>query len=88
MKIRKTVTIEFDRVKITTVQHCKKMLWCEFCQAESEFLDQNAALNLTGFLESQGLSVNQKNLHFYRSNEEQTLVCFNSIIKSNDPVIF
>ena len=81
MRLKRTVTIEIDRVKITTTHHHKLSLWCEFCQAETEFVNQTEAVELAKVMQTQGLIINRDQLHFYQSNKDNVLVCLNSIIQ-------
>ncbi len=66
MKLKRTVTIEFDHVKITTTHCAKNFLRCELCGAETEFFSRQEASELMKLLQMQGLSVNRANLHFYQ----------------------
>ena len=79
MRLKRTVTIEIDRVKITTTHNHKTSLWCEFCQAETEFVNQAEAVELAKIMQTQGLIVKRENLHFYQS-KDYVFVCLNSII--------
>ncbi len=81
MRLKRTVTIEIDRVKITTTHHHKLSLWCNFCQAETEFVNQAEAVELTKLMQTQGLIINRDHLHFYQSNKDDVLVCLNSIVQ-------
>lgn len=81
MRLKRTVTIEIDRVKITTTHYHKSSLWCEFCQAETEFVNQTEAVELTKIMQTQGLIINRERLHFYQSNKDDVLVCLNSIVQ-------
>ena len=85
MKSKRTVTIEFDRVKITTARGNKNFFRCEFCQTETEFLSQSETAEIAKVMQMQGLEINRANLHFYQPNEERILVCLNSIIPGNNP---
>jgi hypothetical protein len=81
MLLKRTVTIEFDRVKITTTHNHKASLWCELCQTETEFVSQTEAVELAKLMQTQGLIIRRENLHFYQSNENGVLVCLNSIVQ-------
>lgn len=80
MKTKRTVTIEFDRVKITTTFNHKNHFWCELCQEDAEFITQTEAVELVKVMQVQGLNIKRENLHLYQSTENQTLICLNSII--------
>ncbi len=80
MRLKRTVTIEFDRVKITTTHNHKTCLWCEFCQAETEFVNQAEAVELAKIMQTQDLKIKRQNLHFYQSRENRVFVCLNSIV--------
>ncbi len=81
MRLKRTVTIEIDRVKITTTHQHKSSLWCEFCHAETEFVNQAEAVELAKVMQTQGLIINRDHLHFYQSNKDDILVCLNSIVQ-------
>ena len=87
MKLKRTITIEFDRVKITTTHCAKNFFRCDLCGADAEFFSRAEAAELVKVLQMQGLKINRANLHFYQSDEEEILVCLNSIINGNNPVI-
>lgn len=89
MRLKRTVTIEFERIKITTTHNHKTSLWCEFCQTETAFINQTEAVELTKAMQAQGLTIKRENLHFYQSNEGDVLVCLNSIVQgeSNDQFV-
>ncbi len=84
MRLKRTVTIEFDRVKITTTHNHKTSLWCEFCQAETEFINQTEAVELAKIMQTQDLIINRENLHFYQSSEDCVFVCLNSILNNEN----
>lgn len=86
--MKRTITIEFDRVKITTTHNHKNLLWCEICQAETEFLNRAEAADLARVLQKQGLTVKEENLHLYQPTEGQILVCLNSILNGNNTKIY
>lgn len=81
MLLKRTVTIEVDRVKITTAFNHKHSLWCGLCQAETEFVNQTEAVELAKIMQAQGLIIDRENLHFYQSSENGIFVCLNSILK-------
>lgn len=84
MKLKRTVTIEFDRVKITLSYNHKCCMFCSICRSESEFISQTEAVELLKILNAQGLFINSKNLHFYQPNRTETFVCLSSIIKQQN----
>jgi xanthine dehydrogenase molybdopterin-binding subunit B len=86
--MKRTITIEFDRVKITTTHHGKNLMWCELCQSKAEFLNRKEALEMAKFIKAQGVAIKRENLHFYQVSDEQVLICLNSIIKGNNPDIY
>lgn len=79
MKFKRTVTIEFDRIKITTLHRGKIILWCEFCEAETEFINQTEAVELAKVMQMQDLNIKRENLHFYQSKQDDVLICLTSI---------
>ena len=88
MKLKRTVTIEFERVKITTTLYSAKNFFrCEVCGTEAEFFSRTEAAELVKIMRMQGLTINRANLHFYQPDERQILVCLNSIINGNNHVI-
>ena len=87
MKAKRKITIEFDRVKITTTHPRKHQAWCEFCRADAEFVDEVEAAEIAKLMHTQGLSVRKENIHMYQPAGGQMLVCLNSMISVNDPRI-
>ena len=88
MKTKRTLTIEIDRVKITTSHVHKHTAWCELCRAESEFVEHGEAVEVAKLIQTQGLPINKEDLHFYQPTGEQMLVCLNSIVSGNNPKIY
>jgi hypothetical protein len=86
MKQKRTITIEFDRLKITATNSSKKTAWCEFCRTESDFLEQTEAIQVAKLLHQQGLNINKNTLHVHQQGQAETLVCLNSILNGSDPV--
>ena len=82
MRLKRTVTIEVDRLKITTNHNHKTSLWCEFCQADTEFVNQAEAVELAKLMQAQGLIIRRENLHFYQLREDHVFVCLNSIVQN------
>ena len=87
MKQKRIVTIEFDRVKITTNCRRQGLTWCAICQAETEFISQTEFVGLVKIMQTQGLTVHRENLHFCQPGETQILVCLASIVNGNCPKI-
>ena len=81
MKVKRTVTIEIERVKVTTTHCAKNIFRCEQCQAETEFFSRAEAAELAKIMRMQGFEINQANLHFYEPDDEQILICLNSILE-------
>lgn len=81
MRIKRKVTIEVDRVKITVPHRAESPSWCGICQAKAEFLEPDDAAKLVMALTAQGLTVVEGDLHFYNPANSQSLICLNSIIK-------
>lgn len=84
MKVKRTLTIEIDRVRITTNFNHNKHLWCDICQKETEFITGDEAVELVKAIQMQGLSVKKECLHFFGANEAAVMVCLNSIIDSSN----
>lgn len=80
MKLKRTVTIEFDRVRITTSLGDRKNLFCPVCRAESVFISEAETAGLLKILQAQQVFVKPENLHLYRRDAGNFLVCLNSII--------
>jgi hypothetical protein len=85
MKHQRTVTIEFERVKITASHSSKRTMWCELCRKESEFLDQTEAAEISRAMQMQGLNLNKTTLHIRQHGHTGPLVCFNSILNESVP---
>ena len=80
MKVKRTLTIEIDRVRITTNFNHNKHLWCEVCQAEAEFITKNEAAGLIMAIREQGVQIKKESLHFFGNDETDAMFCLNSII--------
>ncbi len=87
MKLKRTVIIEFDRVRITTPHCAKNIFKCESCGAETEFLSRREASELAKIMRTEGLNFNPAHLHFHQPDEQQILVCLDSIIAANNSLI-
>lgn len=81
-RIREMV-IEIERVKITASNR-QNSFWCEICQIRTEFFNQMETSELAAILRKQNLEIKLENLHFYQPDEEQILVCLNSILNGNN----
>jgi len=81
MKIKRKVTIEVDRVRITVPNRSESPSWCGICQAKAQFVEPNDAAKLVMALAAQGVTVIEGDLHFYHPAYSQPLICLNSIIK-------
>jgi hypothetical protein len=86
MKNQRKITIEFDRIKITASNISKRAGWCEFCRTESEFLDQNGAVEIARAMQLKGLNINKNTLHINHEDKTETLICLNSIVAGSNPV--
>lgn len=75
--------IEIERVKITA-NNRQHSFWCELCQMQTEFFDQTKAVELAAILRKQNLEIKLDNLHFFQPDEEQILICLNSILNGNN----
>lgn len=84
MKTKRTVTIEFDRIKITTAFAHKNHFRCGICRTEAEFITPAEAVELIKIMQVQGLAIRRENLHFYETDTSQTLICLNSIVNSGN----
>jgi hypothetical protein len=82
MKIRRKVTIEVDRIKITVPHRAAESpSWCGICQAKAEFVEPDEAARLVNALAAKGVTVVEGDLHFYHPAYSRPLICLNSIIK-------
>ena len=84
MKVKRTLTIEIDRVKITTNFNHNKHLWCEICQREAEFITGKEAFELAKAMKAQGLHIKKENLHLLGATDSEMMVCLGSIINSSN----
>lgn len=82
--MKRTITIELERVKIVSRRNRGRLLFCEFCQTETEFVSRAEAAEIANLLGANDLTEN-KNLHFYQPEEEQIFICLNSILSGNNP---
>ncbi|MBC7899562.1 MAG: hypothetical protein H7070_05865 [Saprospiraceae bacterium] len=80
MKTKRTLTIEFDRVKITTSRNLKRVVWCELCRQETEFLNKTEANDLVNVLAAQGMEIKEVHFHFYHPTNAEILICLKSIM--------
>ena len=83
MKKKRTVTIAFETVKITTRFRSANLQWCEICQAQSEFIENMDVIELAKVMQMQGLEIKCNNLHFYHPDETKRLVCVNSLLNGS-----
>lgn len=86
MKHRRTVTIEFEHVKVTTSFRNGRNLWCDLCGARSEFIQQVHMIDIEKLMQMQGTSIDCNALHFFHPTGSQTLVCLNSIFNGRNAV--
>jgi hypothetical protein len=84
MKQKRTVTIAFDSVKITTRFRSANLQWCELCQGQSEFIENMDVIELAKIMHMQGLEIACKNLHFFHPSETKRLVCVNSLLNGTN----
>lgn len=85
MKMKRTITIEFDHTTVTTAHDRKKLRWCAICEAESEFITQAEAVHLAKFLTALGIAIHKDYMHFYQRDTGSALICLNSILNGNYP---
>lgn len=83
MKVKRTLTIEIERVRITTNFNHNKHLWCEICRTETEFITKDETAKLFKAINAQGLSVKKDSLHFFGTDKTQLMVCLNSIVNGS-----
>jgi hypothetical protein len=81
MKIKRKITVEMDRIKITIPHRAEGPSWCGICQAKAQFVEPNEAARLVMALAAQGVTVVEGDLHFYNPAYSKSLICLNSIIK-------
>jgi hypothetical protein len=85
MKMKRTITIEFDHTTVTTAHDWKKLRWCGVCETESEFITRAEAAHLAKFITALGITIPKDGTHFYQPGDDQTLICLNSILGGNYP---
>lgn len=85
MKMKRTITIEFDHTTVTTAHDQKKLRWCGVCKAGSEFITRAEAVHLAKFITALGITVREEDMHLYQPEGEQVLICLNSILEGNYP---
>lgn len=85
MKMKRTITIEFDHTTVTTAHDRMKPGWCEICKAEAEFISETEAVHLAKFITAVGITIQREDMHFYRSGTGREMVCLNSILNGNYP---
>lgn len=83
MKIKRKITIEVDRFKVTVPHHPENTGWCGTCRAEAAFVEPNDAARLVMELAAQGLNLVEGDLHFHNTDHSQSLICLNSIIQDS-----
>jgi hypothetical protein len=85
VKLKRTVTIEIDCVKITSARCFGRLLWCEFCHQQAKFL---TAAEILEIAEIAGINrtVDKSRLHFYQASETERLICLKSILDSEKSV--
>lgn len=81
MKIRRKVTIQVDRLKITIPNRPENPSWCEICESTAEFLDAGDAAKLVSALVAQGIAIVEGDLHFFHPPHSGPMICLNSIIR-------
>lgn len=83
MKIKRSITIEFDQTTVPTGRKKKTRRWCAVCEAEGEFVDPETAERLVSAIGGQTSAVNTAELHFYHPPDAAIEICLNSIIGTN-----
>lgn len=81
MKLKRTITIEFDQGSGAKPAPFRESLWCELCRAKTEFLDAAPAAEVVKAIRVRGLTVRKEDLHFYTAIKGKVLICLNSILK-------
>lgn len=85
MKLKRTITIEFDHTTVTTAHDRKKLRWCAICEAEFEFISEAEAVHLAKFITALGIAIHKEDMHFYEPDTGPALICLNSILIGNYP---
>lgn len=80
MKIKRKVTVEIDRIKVTVQHRPEAPTWCGICRTKAEFLEPGDAARLVTALAAQGITVSEQDLHFFDPGDSRPLICLNSII--------
>jgi hypothetical protein len=82
--MKRTITIEVDRMKVTTTRDQSGLKWCERCGSESEFINQAEAAHFLRFVAALGVTVREEDIHTDQVNG-QAIICLNSILNGNNP---
>ncbi len=79
MKLKRTVIIEIDCLKITSAKCFGRLLWCDFCQKQTKFLTPAEILEIA---EIAGINrtIDKSRLHFHKWSETERLICLKSIL--------
>lgn len=80
MKLKRTITIEFDRVGPGGSRDSGNFSWCESCGAETRYIDQGEAAQLAQIILSANPDSPPARI-FHPIGGAQALVCLNSILK-------
>lgn len=81
MELKRTLTVELDRVRIITKKSRKHLLFCGLCKQENGFVGVSEALELADIFGSE----RRKHFHFHQPIGEEIFVCLNSVFESSNP---
>jgi hypothetical protein len=85
MKMKRTITIEMDRMKVTTSHDQTRLRYCAKCGTESEFITPAEATHFLCFIAALGIAVREENIHTEQLSNGHVLICLNSILNGNHP---
>jgi len=85
--MKRTITIEVDRMKVTTTHDQSGLRWCGKCGAESEFINQAEATHFLRFIAALGVTVREEDIHTNQLNNGHVLICLNSILNGESSQI-
>ncbi len=85
VKLKRTVTIEIDCIKITSDRCFGKLLWCDVCREQAKFLSPAEVLKIAEIAELAGMikTIDKRFLHFYQLSATERLICLKSILGSS-----
>ena len=84
VKLKRTVIIEFDSIKITSDRHFGEILWCESCRNQTKFLSSAEILEIAEMI-GINRTFEKGIFHFFHKSETVRLICLKSILNCLKP---